>query len=147
MEYETKNSSETVALGREVAQGITPGGKAVIFGLRGELGAGKTTFIQGFAEGLKVKEKILSPTFVIINRYGISLKGLSNFYHFDCYRIEDEKEMDNLGFGQIISNPENIVCIEWSENIKGVLPEDITMIDFSVTGENERKIKIIHGKQ
>ena len=147
MEYETKNSSETVALGREVAQGITLGERAVFFGLRGELGAGKTTFMQGFAEGLKVKENILSPSFVIMNRYGVSLKGFSNFYHFDCYRIEDEKEMDNLGFGQIISNPENIVCIEWSENIKGVLPEDITMIDFSVTGENERKIKIIHGKQ
>jgi len=124
----TKNPGQTQKLGKELAKEVlalrrlrAPYGKnnkwAVIFGLQGCLGSGKTTFLQGFAKGLGIKEKILSPTFVIFKRFEIK-KQFSNFYHFDCYRIQKPKEILDLKFKEIILNPKNIVAIEWPEKVK-----------------------------
>jgi len=104
-------------------------------GLKGNLGGGKTTFVQGFAKGLGIKEKILSPTFNIFKKY-------KNFYHIDCYRIKREKEAIDLGFQEIFSNPENIVAVEWPENIKKIMPERTIWLTFKVIGEDKRKITI-----
>ena len=106
--------------------------KAIIIGLEGELGSGKTTFIQGMAKGLEIKEKITSPTFVIMRRYGW-------FCHIDCYRLNSPQDLLDLGFKEIISQP-NIVVIEWAEKIKKILPKDTFWIKFEYLDKDKRMI-------
>ena len=91
--------------------------------------------MQGFAKGLRIKEKILSPTFVILKRYG-------NFYHIDCYRLKNHEDILDLDFINIISNPKNIVAVEWPEKIKKLLPENTIEINFGFVDENKRDIII-----
>jgi tRNA threonylcarbamoyladenosine biosynthesis protein TsaE len=146
MEYLTENYLETQEIGEGLAGEIKSAKKAVVFGLKGDLGAGKTTFLQGFAKGLGIKEKIISPTFVIMNRFDIKKGKFRNFYHLDCYRIEKAEEMENLGFEEIINNPKNIVCIEWPEKIKKILPDDLILIKFKTISEDKREITIDYGK-
>jgi tRNA threonylcarbamoyladenosine biosynthesis protein TsaE len=116
--------------------------KPVVIVLNGELGAGKTTFLQGFAKGLDIKQKIQSPTFLIMNRFRIRSEKFKNFYHFDCYRLDSEKDLEFLDFKKIISDPENIICIEWGNKIKKVLPKNTIKIDFKVLKNNNRQISI-----
>lgn len=142
----TKNTSQTQKLAERLAKKIIsskPGRKgALILSLTGDLGGGKTTFLQGFARGLGIKEKITSPTFVIIKRFRLSGYKFQNFYHIDCYRILKTKEILNLGFKKIISNPRNIVAIEWAEKVKGLLKKKQIKIKFDFLDKNSRKIKI-----
>ena len=112
-----------------------------IFCLHGNLGSGKTTFIQGAARALKIKNKILSPTFVIMKDFPLSAP-FKKFYHIDCYRIEKPKEILNLGFKEIIKNPGNLVFIEWPERIKKIIPKNSVWLEFEVKGKNKRGIRI-----
>jgi tRNA threonylcarbamoyladenosine biosynthesis protein TsaE len=146
MEYLTENSAETKEVGIELSQQLKSKKGALIFGFKGDLGAGKTTFLQGLAKGLGIKYKIMSPTFVIMNRFPIKKGKFRNFYHIDCYRVENFKEIEDLGFKEIISDSKNIVCIEWSEKIKKILPKDIASIKFDILGGDKRKIKIDYGE-
>ncbi len=107
--------------------------KAAVIGLIGELGSGKTVFAQGFAKGLGIKEKIVSPTFILMRRHG-------NFYHFDCYRIKNPKEILDLGWREIINNPQNIVLIEWADRIEKILPKNYLKIRLGHLNKNKRKI-------
>lgn len=141
----TKSAKETQKIGTDFAKQIlklSPAENATVIGLEGELGSGKTTFLQGFAEGLGIKEKILSPTFVIMKRFKTS--GSKNFYHIDAYRINNPEEILELGFKEIIFNPKNIVAIEWPEKIKKFLPNpdgiSAIFIKFKFIGENKREI-------
>lgn len=110
--------------------------KALVIGLIGELGSGKTVFVQGFAAGLGIKAKIVSPTFILMRRRG-------NFYHFDAYRIKKSKEILDLGWKEIINNPQNIILIEWAEKIEGVLPKEYIKIKFEHVDRNKRKISFV----
>ena len=147
MEIITNNSNQTKKLGGFLAKKLKRGTRkrALVLGLKGDLGGGKTTFLQGFAKGLGIKQKILSPTFLIMKRFELkntTIKQFSNFYHFDCYRINKSKEILDLGFKTIISNPKNIVAIEWAEKIKKFLPKNTTWINFEFVDKNKREIKI-----
>ncbi|MBU4348090.1 tRNA (adenosine(37)-N6)-threonylcarbamoyltransferase complex ATPase subunit type 1 TsaE [Patescibacteria group bacterium] len=115
--------------------------KTIVIALSGELGSGKTAFVQGFIKALGVKSHIPSPTFVIYRKYKIKDKDYF-VYHFDLYRIQKSKEIVDLGFKKII-NPlagksRNIVLIEWPEKIKKILPKNTVWIDFK-HGENEKE--------
>lgn len=112
----------------------------LILGLEGDLGGGKTTFLKGFAKGLGIKEKILSPTFVILKRFKIKDLRFKNFYHVDCYRIKKSKEILDLGFKEIISNPKNIVVVEWADRIRKIMPKDTIWILFELINKKKRKI-------
>ncbi len=141
MRYITENSAQTKKIGRELSKEILKNkkpGKAFIIGLKGELGGGKTTFLQGFAKGLGVKEKISSPTFVIMKRFKTA-RGLI-FFHIDCYRIKKARELLDLGFKKIISDSKNIVAIEWADRIKKILPKNILWIRFKFINEKTREI-------
>lgn len=115
-------------------------------GLAGELGAGKTSFLQGFAAGLGINEKILSPTFIIFRRFEVNNKRFKNFYHFDCYRMRNEKEMSGLNFEEIVADQNNIVAIEWPEKIRKLLPKDFFKIKFRFIDKNTREITIYDTK-
>ena len=143
LKYLTTSPSQTKKLGEILAKEALKTKikkTAQIFGLEGDLGGGKTTFLQGFAKGLGIKQKILSPTFIIIKNFPISDFQFLNFYHIDCYRIEKAKEILDLGFKKIISNPKNIVVIEWSDRIKKILPADIIILKFKFINEKTREV-------
>lgn len=134
----TKNSKETKELGEKIAKQILKDKNAVVIGLKGELGGGKTTFMQGFSKGLGVKEKILSPTFVILKKFKIN--NSKYLYHIDCYRLDKKKDLLDLGFKEIISDPKNIVVVEWADKAKEIMPKNIYWISFEFIDENRRRI-------
>lgn len=143
------NPSQTKKIGENLAKEILktqPKKGAFVLGLEGDLGGGKTTFLQGFAKGLGIKEKILSPTFILMKKFKILQNSIGdtyvNFYHFDCYRIEKPKEVLDLGFKEIISNPKNIVAVEWSERIKKILPKNTLILKFEFIDKTKRKIML-----
>jgi len=141
--YKTKNSLETQDLGKNFAKEalLQPlKNTAVVLALHGNLGGGKTTFLQGLANGLGIKDKILSPTFVIMKRFKIPKSKFKNFYHIDLYRIENGKDAGSLEINEIIKNPENIVAIEWPEKIKKILPPKTIKISFKFIDDNNREI-------
>ncbi|MDP6704669.1 MAG: tRNA (adenosine(37)-N6)-threonylcarbamoyltransferase complex ATPase subunit type 1 TsaE [archaeon] len=139
---ETQNIAASLA---KEALGKSLGTTGRVFALQGELGAGKTTFAQGFAKGLGIKERVLSPTFLIIKEFHIpeSKQGYTTFYHLDCYRVETSKEVQDLNWKEIVSNPHHIVVVEWAERIQDILPLDAVRVSFSLSSkENERDIHI-----
>lgn len=112
-----------------------------IIALSGELGTGKTTFIQGFARSLGIKEKIISPTFILIRQHKIP-KTNRTLYHIDLYRLEKTPEVKELGLEEIWSNPKNIVLIEWAEKIENLLPQNTLSIKIKKGKGNIRYITV-----
>lgn len=115
---------------------------ALVLALYGELGSGKTTFVQGLAKGIGIPHRLVSPTFIIIREYPLNLKNFRRFYHIDLYRIEPEMETLNLGFGEIFSNRFNVVTIEWAERLGALLPWNRLDIMFTVKSDSERYINV-----
>ncbi len=109
-----------------------------IYGLRGEMASGKTTFIKGLLMGMGYKEMVNSPTFTLINEYDAVHKVI----HIDCYRENNINRWVDLGIFEYFSS-DAIVLIEWPEIISDILPKTIKYIDFEVLENNGRKIKII----
>ncbi|MBI2123675.1 MAG: tRNA (adenosine(37)-N6)-threonylcarbamoyltransferase complex ATPase subunit type 1 TsaE [Candidatus Wildermuthbacteria bacterium] len=117
--------------------------EAMVLALAGELGAGKTTFAQGFAKGLGVKEKILSPTFILLREFKIKHPFFRTLYHVDCYRLDNPaRELLHLGFKKIIADPRAIVVIEWADRIQKILPRDFFWIQFRYGDKNKRSITL-----
>ncbi|MBU0611893.1 tRNA (adenosine(37)-N6)-threonylcarbamoyltransferase complex ATPase subunit type 1 TsaE [Patescibacteria group bacterium] len=116
--------------------------KATIIGLYGDLGTGKTTFVQYFAKNLGIEKKVNSPTFVIMRRYVLKNKNFENLFHLDAYRLKNERELLHLGWEEVISNPKHLVCVEWPEKIKKAIPKKHYQIHISHTKEGHRKFKI-----
>lgn len=130
----TYSSKETQKLGENLAKQIK--GKAII-ALYGDLGGGKTTFIQGFARGLGIKARIISPTFIIIRSYKLKK---NNFFHIDLYRIQSKDDIKGLGIEELLNSKKDIIVIEWAEKLGEFLPEKRIDIFFEDKGEDKRKI-------
>ena len=130
-------------MGKKVASSIVGG---EIFALKGDLGSGKTTFVQGLAEGLGIKGRIISPTFILMRRYQLPFnhEAINYFYHVDLYRLEEkvDKEVVNLGIADVWGEKENIMVIEWAEKIKDLIPANSKWLFFENIGENKRKITL-----
>ena len=137
MEVITKSAQETQKLGEKMGRDLAFDKlRPRILCLYGDLGSGKTTFIQGVAKGLGVKRRIISPTFVFIKQYN------SHFYHVDLYRIEKAEEAKGLGLEEIFSDSQAVVAVVWAEKIKKILPKKRIDIQFKYLNYNERKIII-----
>jgi len=145
-EFLTKSAEETQKLARSIVNDLSerPSAKtATVLALQGELGGGKTTFVQGLAAALGVKEKITSPTFVILRHFSIlASKHFNSLYHIDCYRLEKPEDLAGLGFKEILIDSKNLIVIEWADKVKSLIPADAVWVDFEWVGEEERKIKI-----
>lgn len=126
----THNSSETQKYGEKLAEKLKNGGIVCLYG---ELGAGKTTLVQGIAKGLGIKQRINSPTFIIARKY-------DNFWHIDLYRLNSLEETEAIGIKEILEDTNNIVVIEWPEKIKNILPKHYVEIKLRVVSELEREI-------
>lgn len=131
----SQSPQQTQKLAQRLASSLRAGDLLV---LTGDLGAGKTTFVQGLARGLGVKDLITSPTFTIIREY----YGTLPLYHFDLFRLEHPRELEDLGYEEYF-NGEGVVVIEWGDKAKKLLPEDSLVIEFHRSlREKERLLKI-----
>lgn len=132
MKYLSKSEQETQKIASEIAKKFKSG----IIALEGELGAGKTIFAKGFAKGLGIKERILSPTFIIIREHKIPKRGI--FAHIDLYRLET---IDPQTLNQIkeLNVENNILLIEWAKKMKN-LPPNALHIVIEKLNENTREI-------
>jgi len=136
----TLNDQATWQAGFEFGKNLETG---VALALYGNLGAGKTKFIQGLAKGLKIKEIVNSPTFNILKLYPVrGNKNIKRFCHIDAYRLNSEKDLLSLGIEEFLADPETVTAIEWAEKIKNIWPENTLEIKLSVLSESERELII-----
>ena len=132
----TKSAQETAGVGEDIGYKLkTPR----ILCLYGELGSGKTTFVQGFAKGLGITSRLLSPTFIIVRRYQIP-KSPGFLYHLDLYRVEED-DLEELGILDILSDFESFVVVEWAEKLGSWLPGNRLDIKFSVLPNGDHEIR------
>lgn len=116
-------------------------GSAHILTLQGDLGAGKTAFTKALARSLGVYDEVTSPTFVIMKSYPIiGHNRFATLVHVDAYRIDDEAELQVLGFEDVLQNPENLVVIEWPERIPNLIPNDALRVTIEIIEGNDRLI-------
>ncbi|MCC8161350.1 MAG: tRNA (adenosine(37)-N6)-threonylcarbamoyltransferase complex ATPase subunit type 1 TsaE [Oscillospiraceae bacterium] len=137
MNYTSSSYEETTQIAAQFAKSLKKGDVLCMYG---DLGAGKTAFVQGLAKGLGIDEIVTSPTFTIVNEYS----GIMPLYHFDVYRIADCDEMYEVGYEEYVYG-EGVSVIEWPQLIADVLPEnryDITISKDYGKGENYRNIEI-----
>lgn len=134
--YLTKSAEETHALAAELFRSLQPGD---VLALHGELGAGKTCFVQGLAAAMKIAQPIGSPTFTLINEY----KGTPcPLYHVDLYRVKSEREAETLGLDEYFERG-GIVVIEWAERAASLLPDHTLHLKFEPGAQpNERRITL-----
>lgn len=110
-----------------------------VYAFRGEMGAGKTTFIKAICTELGVEDEVNSPTFAIVNEYRSATAEL--IYHFDCYRIKKEEEALDMGFEDYMDS--GALCfIEWPENVEELLPGDVVNVFITVNEDGSRTLEI-----
>ena len=134
LEVVTHSPRETQRLGRHLGELAEPGD---LYLLTGPLGAGKTTLIQGIAEGLGVPDPVRSPTFVLMARY----RGRFPLYHLDLYRVEDLAEVLDLGLEEYLEG-DGLLVVEWADRAREVFPADHLHIALEPTGEQERRLTL-----
>jgi tRNA threonylcarbamoyladenosine biosynthesis protein TsaE len=143
----SKNKAETEEIAKiflgEILEKHAGRKCAMVVGLSGELGAGKTAFTQAIAKHLGVKNKVNSPTFVIVKKYPLKKsKNYKFLFHIDAYRLKNEKELLYLGWEEIIRKKEHLVFIEWPENVSKIIPTNAKSIHIFNTKEGYRKFKL-----
>lgn len=117
---------------------------ATVVTFTGDLGAGKTTFVQAIARALFVAESVTSPTFTIMRRYELHNQSFKNLVHVDAYRVDDPQEMTVLHFAATLAEAGTLVCIEWPEKIPSVVPEVAATVAIDFLPESEDRIVTIH---
>lgn len=116
-----------------------------IIALSGELGSGKTTFIQGLAKTLGIREKVQSPTFVLMKRYALAkrFRPRRHFIHIDAYRIKHVSEAKRLGLDKIFQDSEAVIAVEWAERVRKLIPPGAIWIHFKHGNKSrERSLQI-----
>ena len=140
MRYLSKSPEETNKIAKDFLDTLGLQDQATVVALQGELGSGKTAFAQEVGKILGVAENMHSPTFVIEKIYSIDWKGFKNLIHIDTYRLEKDSELLHLGWEEITKEPENLILIEWPENVAGIIPESAKRISFKFIDETTREI-------
>jgi tRNA threonylcarbamoyladenosine biosynthesis protein TsaE len=145
MQLVSQSAQDTQMIAAELAARLLAGlagrSKATIVALRGELGAGKTTFTQGFARALGIIERPKSPTFMLVKQYAIPGTDFS-LWHLDCYRLNGRQDVVALDLRAVFGDPHNLVLIEWPERIGDGLPRDHVDIHMSHQEGDKRAITI-----
>lgn len=158
----SESPAATQRIGEAFAKRVKDGG---IVALYGELGSGKTTFVQGLAKGLGITKRIISPTFVIVRSYEVTSSKYSSresasrrtnregssrqartihFYHIDLYRIDSQRDLDGLGLEEIFNDSNSIIAIEWAEKMGRFLLQKRIDVSFRYIGEQKREVKVIY---
>lgn len=138
--YNSKGPEATFAFGKQLAADISGG---EVFALYGDLGAGKTAFVQGLAAGLGVTQTVNSPTFPIMNIYKLKHEKIKSLCHIDTYRLADGEELTAIGALDYIGAADTVTAIEWAEKAAALLPKTVIKVRFETISETERKISIL----
>lgn len=133
--HHTQSAEELRALGAKFSEEVRPG----VVALSGDLGAGKTTFSQGFLKRMGASGPFTSPTFVIMKRYDLSAprNGVERVYHVDAYRVNGE-ELREQGFLEWTDDSAGVVLLEWPERVTGLIPERAIRISFEIEEDGRR---------
>jgi len=148
MLFISHSAEETKKFAKQVLAQLKPESKqATILALQGDLGAGKTAFTQGLAHELGIKHHLASPTFVIAKKYHIAPKcaekfGFKQLIHFDFYRLQCAEDLLTLGWADLATEPQNLIVVEWPEQVGEKIFKQAKLIEFFHLTENERKIKV-----
>jgi tRNA threonylcarbamoyladenosine biosynthesis protein TsaE len=132
----TRNEGETAALGMRLGRLLKPGD---FLALIGELGSGKTRFVQGVAAGLQVgsERPVTSPTYSLLHIHS----GRLPLYHFDLYRLSGDEDVEQLGFGEYFFG-EGVSLVEWADRLHVEMPDERLTLTFSHLGGDERRIDL-----
>ncbi len=139
MKFVTKSPEQTEKLGEDFAKNLKP--QDVVF-LIGNLGSGKTTFTKGIARGLGIKNRILSPTFIVVRSHSTANERIQTLYHLDLYRLKDEGEVLNVSLTDYMNDEKGIVVIEWPEVSQEIVKKNAWKVKFE-TKDDERSIEIL----
>lgn len=144
MEITTENAQETNELGKRIAADLVKNKSTNVILLNGELGAGKTTFVQGFAKSLGINDRVTSPTFILLREHEVSTHGFHKLYHLDLYRLEGdlEKTANELGLKEIANDPSNILLVEWADKLDKYFPKEAIEINIRKASDSQRKFEI-----
>ena len=134
MQFLSHSPEETQAFGKRLGKLLQPGD---VLCLSGDLGAGKTLFVQGLAKGLLLPNEVTSPTFTVLNIY----EGQITMYHFDLYRLDWPEQLDDIGFDEYTNN-DGIAVIEWPEKFPDRMPEEALRIAITKAGDNGRLFSV-----
>jgi tRNA threonylcarbamoyladenosine biosynthesis protein TsaE len=126
---------ETRAIGRRLASFLGPGDVIL---LAGELGAGKTAFAGGLAEGLGIEEAVISPSFMLVRRYS---GGFTPLTHADVYRVGSLNELDDLDLFE--GSGDGVLIVEWGNSVVSAMPDDHLRVDIEVTGPSDRVVRLV----
>ncbi len=138
MEYITASPEETEALGKRFAETLLPGDVIAFYG---DLGAGKTAFTRGIADGLGISERVTSPTYTIVNEY---LSGRLPLFHFDLYRLSSSDDLFDIGWEDYLERG-GVCAVEWSERAPDALEQAIR-VDIRRIDDQKRRITITGGR-
>jgi tRNA threonylcarbamoyladenosine biosynthesis protein TsaE len=140
-EYETKSSAGTIAIGRKLANVLTPPRLLI---LTGDLGAGKTTLVKGIATALGAADpdEVTSPTFTLVHEYSGALDGKTvKLLHLDLYRLDAERQLDAMGIDDMLTS-DAVVLVEWGEKFKSIRKRADGEIKITSEGGDARKIVV-----
>ncbi len=139
-EYTTHSAEQTKQIGVDLGSRLKPGDMIALFG---EMGTGKTTFINGVAEGMGILDAVSSPTFALVHEYA----GTLPLYHFDMYRINSWDDLYSTGFFEYCEL-NGVIAVEWSENIEMALPSNFIRVDIIADQDfDKRHIRITEGNK
>ena len=139
MIVKSNSSKQTNKIGIEFVNNLNPGDVLLLYG---DLGAGKTTFVQGIAEGLGIKERIISPTFVLQRNHDVKFRGINKLNHIDLYRIDEPQKSDSLGLSDLFNEDKSITVIEWAERLEDFEPKKGYKIKINYVDDDKREIEI-----
>lgn len=143
MEIYSSSPAQTQKVGRDLANHLA--NKNLIL-IKGELGAGKTVLVKGLAQGLNIRENIVSPTFTIIKEYNSIGNKFSKLYHLDLYRLEGKRDLQKtIPIAELINDSGSLVVVEWAEKLKSSYPNAVR-VNIGVINSDRRKISIINLK-
>ena len=136
IELKSHNPEQTRQLGERLGRALQTGD---LICLQGDLGAGKTTFVQGIAQGWNSLDSVSSPTFILVNMYRRADGG--QFFHMDAYRLDSTGEAEELDLDSMLA--EGALIVEWPERMQSLIPDERLWVEFTQSGEEEREMKFI----
>lgn len=132
----TVDVDETHTQAKKLLDSLQPeADKATVVRFVGPLGAGKTEFIRGLLRSAGVTDPVTSPTYTIETVYELPDTGFARAYHIDAYRLENESDLEDIGFADRLTDSKNLVLVEWADRVSGIFPNNTVFVNISIDGD------------